>query len=95
MRSLSRHDGNSEHRRFGPLIEWEFQSPRFGDFFGGSDSPGRRPGFGGLAKEVLLQETSRGFRTERAVLGLVALVSIWPIVSMIQEVIRLFRLIFA
>lgn len=95
MRLLSRHDSDSEHRRFAPLTEWEFQSPSFDNFFGGSDWPRRRPGFSKLAKEVLLQDTSRRFRTERAVLGLVALVSAWPIVSMIQEVVRLLKLIFA
>ena len=95
LRSLSYHDGNSEHRRSTPLIEWEFQSPRFDNYFGGNDSPWRRPGFSKLAREVLLEDTSRRFRTERAILGLVALVSAWPIVSMIQEVVRLLKLIFA
>jgi hypothetical protein len=95
IRRLSHHDGSSEDCRLGPLIEWEFQPPRLGDFFGGDDWPQRRPGLSRLTKEVLLEDASRPFRSERAVLGLVALVSAWPIVSMIQEVIRLLKLIFA
>jgi hypothetical protein len=94
-RWLSRYDEPSADHRPAPLLEWGFQARRFGSFFGGGDSPQRRPGFNALAKEVLRADSSRSFRLESAVLGLVALVSAWPIAIMIHEVIRLLILIYA
>jgi len=85
-RSLSRYDEAPADHRWGPLIDWEFQAPRFGNHFGGGDAPERRPGLSALAKEV---GANRSFRLESAVLGFVALVSAWPIAIMIHEVIRL------
>ena len=87
-RSLSRYDETSGGHGLAPLIEWDFQTRRFGNSFG-SDLPERRPGFSALAKEVLRADASQSFRLESAVLGLVTLVSAWPIAIMIQEVIRL------
>src|SRR6266404_3887102 len=74
-----------------PHINFEFQPRRFGGSFGGGDSPSRRPGFTGLAQEVLRADASRSFRLESAVLGFVALVCAWPIGLMIHEVIRLLK----
>lgn len=93
-RWLSRYDETSAGRGLAPLIEWDFQTRRFGNSFG-SDLPERRPGFSALAKEVLRANASQRFRLESAVLGFVALVSAWPIAIMIQEVIRLLTLIYA
>ncbi len=93
-RRLSRYDETSARRGPAPLIEWDFQTRRFGNSFG-SDLPERRPGFSALAKEVLRADASQSFRLESAVLGFVALVSAWPIAIMIQEVIRLLTLIYA
>src|SRR5690349_9967800 len=87
-RWLSRHDEIPARYRLAPRVEWDFQALRFDNFFGGNDSPQRRPGFSALAKEVLREDTSRRFRLEAAVLGLVALVSAWPMAMMIHEVIR-------
>lgn len=93
-RWLSRYDEPSAGRGPAPLIEWNFQTRRFGNSFG-SDLPERRPGFSALAKEVLRADASQSFRLESAVLAFVALVSAWPIAIMIQEVIRLLTLIYA
>src|SRR5690348_12392634 len=94
-RWLSRFDETSADHRTTLLLEWNFQAPRFGRSFGGGDSPQRRPGFSALAKEVLRPDTNRRFRLETAVLGLVAVISAWPIATMIHEVIRLLQLIYA
>ncbi|MBA2435190.1 MAG: hypothetical protein H0V54_08970 [Chthoniobacterales bacterium] len=72
-------------------IDCAFQPRRLGDSFGDSDLPRRRQGFSRLAREVLHNDASRRFRLETAVLGLVALVSAWPIVVMIHEVYRLLK----
>ena len=68
----------------GALIEWDFQTRRFGNSFG-SDLPERRPGFSALARKCCGRTRAKGFRLESAVLGFVALVSAWPIAIMIQE----------
>jgi hypothetical protein len=86
-RWLSRYDEISPRRQQLLWVQADFQAPRFGDFFGGGDSPRRRPDFGAFAKEVRA-DASRRFRLESAMLGLVALVSAWPIAMMILEVIR-------
>ena len=88
-RWLSQYDRTPSDRPSVPLRAWDFQPPRFGDSFGGSDLPRRRPNFSALAKEVLRSGASQSFRIESAILGLVALVSAWPIAVMIREVIRL------
>ena len=90
----ARYDGLFAKRRFCPLVEHQFQPDRFGDYFGGGDSPRRRPNFSALANEVLRTGANRSFRLESAVLAFIALVTAWPIVTMIHEVIRLIGLIF-
>lgn len=89
-RWLSRYDRFDGSEDSFPRIVSEFQPRRFGGF-GGSGLPWRRPGFSGLAREVLLAGASRSFRLETAVLGLVTLVCAWPMAVMIGEVIRLLR----
>lgn len=90
-RWLSRYDRRNRGDDSFPRVNFEFQPDRFGGSFGGDDSPSRRPGFTGLAKEVLRADASRSFRLESAVFGLVTLVCAWPIGLMIHEVIRLLR----
>ena len=94
-RWLSHYDERSGDCRPSLLVERNFQAPRFGRHFGGGDSPRRRPGLSALAKEALHADANRKFQLETAVLGLVALISAWPIAIMIHEVIRLLRLIYA
>ena len=90
-RWLSRYDRFSKGEDSFPRIVFEFQPRRFDGSFGGSGLPWRRPGFSGLAREVLLAEASRSFRLETAILGFVTLVCAWPIAVMIREVIRLLQ----
>lgn len=90
-RWLSRHDRFEGGEDSFPRVVSEFQPRRFGGSFGGSGLPWRRPGFSGLAREVLLGDASRSFRLETAVLGFVTLVCAWPIAVMIREVIRLLQ----
>jgi len=88
-RRFSRHDRLPERKASILLPDCEFQPGRFDRWFGGNDSPWRRPNFNRLAKEVLRADASRRFRLEMAVLGFVTLISAWPIAIMIHEVIRL------
>ena len=90
-RWLSRYDLLDGRDDSFPRIVAEFQPRRFGDSFGGSGLPWRRPGFSSPTWGVLMADASRSFRLEAAVLGLVSLVCAWPIVIMIGEVIRLLR----
>jgi hypothetical protein len=90
-RSLSRYDRFARRGDSFPHIASEFQRRRFGGSFGGSGLPWRRPGFSRLAREVLRSDASRTFGVETAVLGLITLVSAWPIAIMIHEVIRLLK----
>jgi hypothetical protein len=90
-RWLSRHDHPTRVDDSFPRVNFEFQPRRFGGSFGGGDSPSRRPGFTGLANEVLRADASCSFRVESAVLGFVTLVCAWPIGLMIHEVIRLLK----
>jgi len=90
-RWLSRYDRPDRFDDSFPRVAFEFQPRRFDGSFGGSDLPWPRPGFSRLAREVLLTDASRSFRLETAVLGLVSLVSAWPIAIMIGEVIRLLK----
>ena len=90
-RWLSRYDRQNRGDDLFPRVNFEFQPHRFGGSFGGGDSPWRRPGFTGLAKEVLRADASRSFRLESTVLAFVALVCAWPIGLMIHEVIRLLK----
>jgi hypothetical protein len=91
VRWLSRYDRPNRGDNSFPRVDFEFQPRRFGGFFGGGDSPSRRPGFTGLAKEVLRADASHSFRLESAILGFVTLVCAWPIAIMIHEVIRLLK----
>jgi hypothetical protein len=90
-RWLSHYDRPPAARSQFPRLEIDFQPRRFDGSFGGNDSPGRRPNFSGLAKEVLRADASRSFRLESAVLGFVTIVSAWPVAVMIHEVIRLLK----
>jgi hypothetical protein len=84
-RWLSRHDRRARDGDF-PDVAFEFQPRRFSGSFGGG-LPWRRPGF----REVLRSDASRTFGVETAVLGVLTLVSAWPIAIMIHEVIRLLK----
>jgi hypothetical protein len=88
---LSRYDRSARRADSFLKLDSEFQPRRFGGSFGGSGLPWRRPGFSRLAREVLRSDASRTFGVETAVLGLVTLVSAWPIAIMIHEVIRLLK----
>ena len=90
-RWLSRYDRRDRSPRLFPLLGFAFQPRRFDGSFGDNWPPRRRPGFNRLAREVLRSDASRNFRVETAVLGLVTLVSLWPIAVMIHEVIRLLK----
>lgn len=90
-RWLSRYDPLVQDVDSFPHLGAEFQPRRFGNSFGGGGLPWRRPGFSRLAREVLRSDASRSFGVETAVLGLITLVSLWPIVMMIREVIRLLK----
>jgi hypothetical protein len=90
-RSLSRYDRLDQGADPFPRVTFEFQPRRFGGFSGGGGLPWRRPGFSGLAKQVLAAEASRSFRLETAILGFVTLVTAWPIAAMLREVIRLLK----
>src|SRR5262245_35397338 len=90
-RWLSRYDRRPSKRGRFPRLAVGFQPRRFDGSFGGDNSPGRRPNFTGLAKEVLRADASRSFRIESAVLAFVTIVSAWPIAVMIHEVIRLLK----
>jgi hypothetical protein len=90
-RWLSRYDPLLQDGDSLPHLAAEFQPRRFGNSFGGGGLPWRRPGFSRLAREVLRSDASRTFAVETAVLGLVTLVSLWPVVVMIREVIRLLK----
>ena len=88
---LSRYD--DPKRRVGsfPHLTFEYQAPRRGGTLFGDGEPVRPPGFTRLANEVLRSDASRSFRLETAVLSIVTLISAWPIVVMIREVIRLLK----
>ncbi len=90
-RWLSRYDRLSRGGDSFPHLASEFQPRRFGDSFGGSGLPWRRPGFSRLAREVLRSDASRTFGVETAVLGIITIVSIWPIAVMIHDVWRLLK----
>jgi hypothetical protein len=90
-RWLSRYDRPPGARGRFPRLAIDFQPRRFDGSFGGNDSPWRRPNFSRLAREVLRADCSRSFRLESAVLGFVTIVSAWPVVVMIHEVIRLLK----
>ena len=91
-RLLSHYDARAERRVSFPPIASEFQ-PRHGEPPGGGafDGHPHRPGFTLLTGEVLRAGASRTFRLEMTMLGIVALVSAWPIASMIHEVIRFLK----
>jgi hypothetical protein len=87
---LSRYDNPNRRGGWFPRIAFQYQPRREDDFaFGGAPAP--RPGFSRLAREVLRRDASRTFGVETAVLGLVTLISAWPIAIMIREVIRLLK----
>lgn len=88
---LSRYDRPKRRRPLCAGVVFDFQPRREGDFNFDRDGPPRRPGFNRLAREVLFADASRNFRLETAVLGLISLVSAWPIAVMIHEVIRLLK----
>lgn len=89
---LSRYDRPKRRRQLCAAgVVFDFQPRREGDFNFDGGGPARRPGFSRLAREVLLADASRSFRLETAVLGLISLVSAWPIAVMIGEVIRLMK----
>ena len=90
-RWLSRYDRRPAARGSFPCLAVNFQPRHFDGSFGGDNSPWRRPNFSALAKEVLRADASRSFRLETAVLGLVTIVSAWPVAVMIHEVIRLLK----
>jgi hypothetical protein len=85
-RWLSRHDRLARDSDSFPGFAFEFQPRRFGGSNGGG-LPWRRLGF----REVLRSDASRTFGVETAVLGVLTLVSAWPIAIMIHEVIRLLK----
>jgi hypothetical protein len=91
-RLLSHCDALSGRRVSVPWVA-EYQPRHDGPPGGGGafDGDPRRPGFTRLASEVLRADASRTFRLETTVLGLVTLVSAWPIAIMIHEVIRLLK----
>jgi len=91
VKSLSRHDATNRRGGLFAGVVFEFQSRRGGGFNFDGGGPARRPGFSRLAREVLRSDASRTFGVETAVLGLVTLVSIWPIAVMIHEVVRLLK----
>jgi hypothetical protein len=88
---LSRYDDPNRRGGLFPRIAFQFQPRRDDDFAFGGGAPARRPGFSRLAREVLRRDASRTFGLETAVLGLVALISAWPIAAMLHEVIRLLK----
>ena len=90
-RRWARHD--RLHRPRNPFRSHRsrFQAPRDGGFYYGDGEPKRRTSFSLLTDQVLRAEASRSFRIESAVLLLVSIVSAWPIVIMIHEVIRLLK----
>ena len=87
---LSRYDDPNRRGGSFPRIAFEYQPRRKGLTFGGGQ-PARQPGFSQLTREVLRSDASGTFGLETAVLGFVTLVSAWPIVVMIREVIRLLK----
>ncbi|MGH8095263.1 MAG: hypothetical protein ACREIF_17650 [Chthoniobacterales bacterium] len=88
---LSRYDDPNRRGGSFPRVAFEYQPSReSGSNFGGGQ-PAGRPGFSRLAREVLRADASRSFRLETAVLGAITLVSAWPIIVMIREVIRLLK----
>ena|SRR6266446_3415394 len=91
VRWLSRYDDPNRRGGLFPPVTFEYQPRREGDSRFGGGAPAPRPGFSRLAREALRADASRSFAVETAVLGLVALVSAWPIVLMIHEVIRLLK----
>jgi hypothetical protein len=92
-RSFSRCDEREIKRARFPLTTAEFQPPR--DFppggGGGFDGDRSRARFNRLANEVLRSDPSRTFWFEATALGVVTLVSFWPVAVMVREVIRLFH----
>ena len=88
---LSRYDDPNRRGGSFPRLAFEFQARRRGGSYFGGGQPDGRPGFNRLAREVLRADASRTFGLEMAVLALVTLVSAWPIIVMIREVIRLFE----
>jgi hypothetical protein len=88
---LSRYDDPNRRGGSFPRIVFEFQPRHGGGSTFGGGRPARPPGFTRLANEVLRSDASRSFRLETAVLGLVTLVSAWPIAVMVREVIRLLK----
>ena len=92
-RLLSHCDALNRRRISVPWVAAEYQPRHHGPPGGGGafDGDPRRPGFTRLASEVLRADASRTFRLETTILGLVTLVSAWPIAIMIHEVIRLLK----
>lgn len=87
---LSRYDNEARPSSLLTAVRCEFQTRRGGGQFpydGGDPNP--RPNFNSLTREVLRADASRTFVLETAVLGLVAIVSLWPVAIMIREVARL------
>jgi hypothetical protein len=90
IRLMSRYD-RPRRRTFQPAGACEFQPRRGGGFSFDGGGPARRPNFSRLAREVLRADASRTFAIETAVLGLITIVSFWPIAIMIHQVYRLLR----
>ena len=88
---LSRYDDPNRRGGSVPRLAFEFQARREGGSCFGGGQPGGRHGFSRLAREVLQADASRTFGLETAVLFFVTLVSAWPIIVMIREVIRLLK----
>jgi hypothetical protein len=88
---LSRYDDPNQRGGSFPRLAFEFQARRKGGSYFGGGQPDGRPGFNRLAREVLRADASRAFGLETAVLALVTLVSAWPMIVMIREVIRLLK----
>jgi hypothetical protein len=90
---LSRYDDPNRRGGSFPRITFEYQPRRGSDSTFGGGSSARRPGFTRLANEVLRSDATHRFGAETAVFGFITLVSAWPIVLMIREVIGLVKAI--
>jgi hypothetical protein len=88
---LSRYDDPNRRGGSFPRISFEYQLPRREGLTFGGGQPARRSGFSQLTREVLRTDASGTFGLETAVLGLITLVSAWPIAVMVHEVVRLLK----
>ncbi|PYI91296.1 MAG: hypothetical protein DMF03_03435 [Verrucomicrobia bacterium] len=78
-------------RKF-PGIECHFQEPRQTNG-GSSGKPDNfsTDGFHRLSSRYITKETSRAFVADAIIFGMIVGVSAWPIISMIQALVHLFR----